>query len=71
MFFLISFKTKNVSNTLDNFQSIKNNKRINESSSAASKRYKQITNKEYAEKIFIDRVNENIELPQKNFKKHL
>jgi hypothetical protein len=55
-FIKLFHRTKTVSNALKGFQPIYNNKRINESSSAAAERYKELTNPEYAEKKFINKM---------------
>ena len=56
MFFKLFRKTKTVSEALKGFRPIENNKKINEHTSAASERYKQLTNLEYAEKVFLNKM---------------
>ncbi len=45
------FRKKTVAEALKNFRLIENNKRISEFTSASA-RYKQLTNPDYAEKVF-------------------
>ncbi|WP_153732755.1 hypothetical protein [Sporosarcina obsidiansis] len=54
--FLKFFGSSTVSDALKNFQPIRNNKKINESTSAATDRYKQLTNPSYAEQVFSNKL---------------
>ncbi|MDI2587702.1 hypothetical protein OR571_11395 [Psychrobacillus sp. NEAU-3TGS] len=54
------FRKKTVAEALKNFRPIENNKRISESTSASAERYKQLTNPEYAEKVFLKKMQHNI-----------